>query len=271
MSSQTNFAYFLGIHNFGAAVFFAVAYFLCLPYFIFRAVKRPQYVYIIAAVFCTIRLTAFSMRAAMAKSSKAASDEGLAIGYSILNNVGFFGLLYSVYTLVLDREKITGIPLRGYLARILQNRSLIRILLIVAIAIGITGGNLMFETTKPSTIQTAKDLRNASIYIFLGVTCLLAIQTILVAQGELSSDKGSPRNVMLLSILTLLLVIRESYLAATTNHPSASTNEDFWYPLAALPELLAISILGIPGLVPSRQELQAGEEAKANESNISLN
>ena len=51
-----DYADFLGIHNFGAAVFFAVAYFLFLPYFIFRAVKQPQYVYVIAALFCTSRL-----------------------------------------------------------------------------------------------------------------------------------------------------------------------------------------------------------------------
>jgi hypothetical protein len=43
------------------------------------------------------------MRAVLAGSDSAASDLGLCIGKSIVYSVGFFGLLYSAYTLVLDR------------------------------------------------------------------------------------------------------------------------------------------------------------------------
>lgn len=43
------------------------------------------------------------MRAAIAGSESAGHDLGLIIGYTVLFNTGFFGLLYSAYTLVLDR------------------------------------------------------------------------------------------------------------------------------------------------------------------------
>jgi len=43
------------------------------------------------------------MRAVLAGSDSAGMDVGLLIGELIVYSVGFFGLLYSAYTLVLDR------------------------------------------------------------------------------------------------------------------------------------------------------------------------
>ena len=51
----------------------------------------------------SVRVTAFVMRAVLAGSDGAGSDLGLVIGEMIVYSVGFFGLLYSVYNLVLDR------------------------------------------------------------------------------------------------------------------------------------------------------------------------
>lgn len=43
------------------------------------------------------------MRATLAGSAGAGADLNLCIGEQIVYSVGFFGLLYSTYTLVLDR------------------------------------------------------------------------------------------------------------------------------------------------------------------------
>ena len=43
------------------------------------------------------------MRATLAGSDSTGSNVNLVIGESIVYSVGFFGLLYSAYTLVLDR------------------------------------------------------------------------------------------------------------------------------------------------------------------------
>lgn len=43
------------------------------------------------------------MRAVLAGSDSAGGDLNLVIGEMIVYSVGFFGLLYSAYTLVLDR------------------------------------------------------------------------------------------------------------------------------------------------------------------------
>jgi hypothetical protein len=50
-----------------------------------------------------VRVTAFIIRSVLASSSSAGENLGLLIGDEVLFGVGFFGLLYSAYTLVLDR------------------------------------------------------------------------------------------------------------------------------------------------------------------------
>jgi multidrug transporter EmrE-like cation transporter len=50
-----------------------------------------------------VRITSFSIRAALAGSASAGGDLGLIIAYAVLSGVGFFGLLYSTYTLIVDR------------------------------------------------------------------------------------------------------------------------------------------------------------------------
>lgn len=50
----------------------------------------------------TVRIAAFGIRAALAGLDSAGQTLGLLIADEILSSVGFFGLLYSAYTLVLD-------------------------------------------------------------------------------------------------------------------------------------------------------------------------
>jgi hypothetical protein len=53
----------------------------------------------------------------------------------------------------------------------------------------------------------------------------------------------------------LLLLVREAFAAATVHNPAQADKEALWYPLSALPELLAVLLFAVPGLVPSRAEM----------------
>lgn len=50
-----------------------------------------------------VRVAAFALRAVLAHSVSAGSNESLLTADEVLFGIGFFGLLYSAYTLVLDR------------------------------------------------------------------------------------------------------------------------------------------------------------------------
>lgn len=66
-----------------------------------------------------VRVTAFVMRAVLAGSDGAASNLGLVIAESVVYSVGFFGLLYSAYTLVLDRYATPTISYSNSRAKVL--------------------------------------------------------------------------------------------------------------------------------------------------------
>jgi hypothetical protein len=50
-----------------------------------------------------VRVTAFTLRAVLAGKESAGENLNLLIATQVLYSVGFFGLIYSAYTLVLDR------------------------------------------------------------------------------------------------------------------------------------------------------------------------
>jgi hypothetical protein len=63
--------------------------------------------------------------------------------------------------------------------------------------------------------------------------------------------------------MLLLLLVREAFTAATVNNPAQAGKERLWYPLSALPELLAVMLFAVPGLVPSKAALvHATEEVE---------
>ena len=121
-NDQTNQAHATGINSVAAASIFAGLYAVLLPFYILKAFRNPLYVLIILSLFCAsklvgrlvleiretdrsylVRVTAFVIRAVLAGSEAAGEDIGLLIGETIVYGVGFFGLLYSAYNLVLDR------------------------------------------------------------------------------------------------------------------------------------------------------------------------
>lgn len=60
----------------------------------------------------------------------------------------------------------------------------------------------------------------------------------------------------ILCLIVIFLLIREIYFTATIGNIS-HVNEAVWYPLGALPELLAVFLYVVPGLVPEKRELNA--------------
>lgn len=116
-----NFAKAYGYHSLAAAIIFAILYFPLLAYFIFQSFARPTYVHTVMVVFCSseptifapiilcktypvyaVRIAAFALRAVLVSIESEGQKLGLLIADQILFGVGFFGLLYSAYTLVLD-------------------------------------------------------------------------------------------------------------------------------------------------------------------------
>lgn len=66
---------------------------------------------------------------------------------------------------------------------------------------------------------------------------------------------GAKHGHLILSVIALLLLIREVFSTATVGGSSKATDERFWYPFSATTELLAVMMYAIPGLVPARSEL----------------
>ena len=52
---------------------------------------------------CLVRVVSFAMRALLAKSESAGENFHLVLAQQIIYGVGFFGVLYSTYIMVLDR------------------------------------------------------------------------------------------------------------------------------------------------------------------------
>lgn len=105
-----------------AAIIFTAVYFPLLFFAIFRAVRRPTFVFIVLCLFCIgeslvgcydegilkcfvtpARLIAFAMRAVLAGSNTAGQKINVVVAEAVIYSVGFSGLLYSAYTLILDR------------------------------------------------------------------------------------------------------------------------------------------------------------------------
>lgn len=59
----------------------------------------------------------------------------------------------------------------------------------------------------------------------------------------------------ILLLVSLLLLVREAFVTATINNGLKQNSEHLWYPLIALPEILAVILYATPGLVPQRKDL----------------
>lgn len=168
------------------------------------------------------------------------------------------------------------------LIRLTKNRRLFRLVLLVAVILGIVAST---EISSSGTIShTGKLERIISTIMFLVLTVLQAFQTFLLARMELSSmyipffnqvlhvpdahdytakgvkrdyeSFGSRHSMTILSLGALLLLVREVFYTATITNTAKQNEEHFWYPLVAVPEILVVILSATPGLVPRREEIQ---------------
>ncbi|KAG6334467.1 hypothetical protein ID866_4629 [Astraeus odoratus] len=262
--SGFNYAKAFGIESVAGAVIFAVLYTPLLLLFVRQAFMRPNYVFIVIAFFCAVRISAFILRALLASIAADGQNLQLFITYEILYNVGFFGLLYSAYTLVMDRALLSDAPLSNDpISRLTRRRPIFRLLLSAAVAVGITGVVEASVGTTQSTVDLGNTLRKVAVYMFLILCILVAFQTVLLVRAEASYGTyklsegafGARYGIHVLCLIALLLLARQAFFAATLDNSTKQNDERYWYPFAALPELVAVVLFAAPGLVPSRAEL----------------
>ncbi|OCH93979.1 hypothetical protein OBBRIDRAFT_789681 [Obba rivulosa] len=260
---SVNYAQESGIDSVAAAVIFCLLYVPLMSFYGFKAFQSKTYVHIILTFFCTVRMIAFAMRAALAGGGSAAYNENLLIGEEVIYSIGFFGLLYSAYQLVVQRQKITGVKTSyGVLSQVTSNLQLVRIAMSVAVALGIAGASDS-ASASASKVNLGKHLRTASDVIFLLLTILLVVQTVLTFKDEKQvSEKngyhgqgiGQTHGMIFLSTIAFLLLVKMLFMTATVGK-SAQNNEALFYPFSATTELIAVILFAAPGLVPSQSEL----------------
>jgi len=272
-SSNINFAAIIGVQSLGGAIVFAILFALLLAFFIRKCFTHPTYVHNMLTFFCVIRVAAFTIRAVLAGSKKAGETLGLVVADEILSQVGYFSLLYSAYTLVLDRTLLSDLRAANYpILRITRAERLFRLVLTAGVVIGIVAATRT-TSTGPSNTSDTKALRITSVAIFLALTVVQAIQTGILATSSISAQSqyyirgkdslGIRYGNYILLIISVLLMIRELFLISTVTDAAKQYNEHFFYPLVALPEILVVILYTTPGLVPRRSELQEYSSANA--------
>ncbi|KAF7366919.1 hypothetical protein MSAN_00950600 [Mycena sanguinolenta] len=264
-----DYASAFGIHSVAAAVIFAVLYLPLSLWFIRQSIKNTTYVYIILTLFCAMRLTAFIIRAILADSTKQASNEGLFIADEVLFGIGFFALLYSAYSLVLDRDVIAGGEGPAFFSlNLLRNPNLFRMLLTAGVAVSIIG-TTDSTSTNPTHVSTGLKLHKAGIAIFFALTIVQMVQTAWYFREEhslKSSERkfGDRNGPYLLSLISILMLVREVFFIATLNNSARQNEEQLWYPLVAVPEFMAVLCYSVSGLVPTRAALKAARQASGS-------
>ncbi|KAJ7772016.1 hypothetical protein DFH07DRAFT_879063 [Mycena maculata] len=258
-----DYAALFGFHSVAGAAIFAALYVPLFLWFIRQSIKNATYVYIVLVVFCLIRVVAFVLRAILAGSTTAGENLGLLIAAETLFGVGFFALLYSAYTLVLDRELVSGGERSNSLPmQLMRQRRFFRLALLIGVILGVVGTSDI-SSSSTGTSSTGTALRKASTVVFLVLTVLQLLQASVVAGESFTSGYrndsrpfGDRYGSYLICVISLLLLIREVFLTATTlGNTAKQADERLWFPLVALPEILAVMCYSISGLVPSKSAL----------------
>jgi hypothetical protein len=269
-TNSINYASYLGIHSEAAAIIFAALYAVCLPYYIFRSWNNRTYVLIFLTIFCLLRVATFAMRAALTAGS--GGNIGLLVAEQVLYGIGFFGLLLSAFILINNRFQLTGVqPGRNLIARVTSEKRLFRLILTIAVVLGVIASTKLTPDSSPSSIETGKQLRTASTALFLALCCALGLHTLFVIRVEREVQESSRQGpfgrrhgaIFLLAIIVLFL-IKEIYLVATLTQ--TMTDETAFYCLAVLPEFLAVVLFAVPGLVPDKEEVDRAGPGNADEA-----
>ncbi|KAF8207880.1 hypothetical protein K438DRAFT_1755275 [Mycena galopus ATCC 62051] len=271
-SSSIDYATLFGIHSAAAAAIFAALFIPLGFWFVRQSIKNTTMTYITLTAFCVMRVTAYIIRAIMADSTSEGSILNLFIADQVLFGVGFFALLYSAYTLVLDRDVLAGgEPGTLFSLNLLRNPHAFRMALMAVVVMGVLG-TVNSTSSNPSDVSTGQTLRKASTIVFLILTLVQVVQTIWFFRDHSSKSSRRPwgdRNGRyLICIISLLMLVREGFLTATLNNSTEQNDERLWYPLVALPEFIAVVCYSVSGLVPTRAALKEAADNSANYYNM---
>ncbi|KAF8890161.1 hypothetical protein BD779DRAFT_1671507 [Infundibulicybe gibba] len=261
-SPGIDYAKLLGIESVVAAAVLAVCYGFLLFWFLdlFFWTRPFNTVFGLLLLFNAVRVTAFIIRTVVAKSNSAGHHLGLVVGDEILFDVGFAVLLYSTYVLSLRVLAIegSGIFINANIIDVplVVIRGLFEFAMIAAVALSIIGV-IQSHSTNPHTVDLGRNLQKASTIIFLVFAVLQAYLTLRLLWaltsprvGVVEGDRG-PQGMeyygyYIRCAISLLLLMREAFATATRNDTAKFNNENFWYPLIALPEILAVMLHAIP-------------------------
>ncbi|KAJ7766296.1 hypothetical protein DFH07DRAFT_915961 [Mycena maculata] len=260
-SPSVDYATLFGIHSVAGAAIFAVLFFGMGAWFLKQSIKYTTFVYIVLTLFCSIRVPTYTIRAIMAHSTSEGSNLHVFIADQVLFGVGFWVLLYSAYTLTLDRDIIAGgEPGSIFSLNFFRNPHAFHMFLLAGVALSIIG---VVDGTSSYTSEasTGHTLRKAGTIVFLGLTVLQAAQMIWFARDTSHSNSstrpwGDRNGKYLLAIISIMMLVREVFLTATMNNSNKQNDERLWYPLVALPEFLAMICYSVSGLVPTRAALK---------------
>ncbi|KIL70443.1 hypothetical protein M378DRAFT_622737 [Amanita muscaria Koide BX008] len=265
-----DYAAYGGIQSLPAAIVFALLYVPLEVWYIRTLFHNLRRYVIVLTLFCNIRITSFIIRAVLAGNSSAAQNLSLYIAEQVLVSIGYFTLLFSAYTLVMDRTDIIKQHYLGdssqqfdhppnVILGLVQNRHLFRIAMMVAVILSIVG------SSSSSNSQSSSTLRTASVIIFLVLTALQILNALMLINLEFVDPGiryppyapfGARNGSVVLLVISLLLLTREIFTAATLGNTAVYQNEQFWYPLVAVPELIAVALYLAPGLFPEPQPAQ---------------
>ncbi|KAF8890155.1 hypothetical protein BD779DRAFT_1610892 [Infundibulicybe gibba] len=240
-SSGINYSRLFGIESVVAAAVFAALYVLFFVWFVCQFFRKKTYAFVLLASFCAIRIAAFIIRAVLARLDSSGHNLGLLVGDETLFDVGFFVLLYSAHTIVLDLTLFcASLRPTSVIGRLAASRKLFRIATTAAVAFGIYGVS-QSQSSNPHTINLAKAFRMASAIIFLVLTVLQTYQTLRLTQVEIPPYQGDDKSEQsqgmkhgsaILCVISLLLLVRQVFATVTTNDTVKQYNEHFWYPLS---------------------------------------
>lgn len=98
----------------------------------------------------------------------------------------------------------------------------------------------------------------------------LTIFSVDVSKHRANPSIGETHGQWILLTISLVLLVRELYAAITLNDPTKTANETLFYVLQAMPELIALLMFTVPGLIPSRARGEVLPTAVRNDSGSSV-
>ncbi|KAF8890156.1 hypothetical protein BD779DRAFT_1469480 [Infundibulicybe gibba] len=259
-SSGIDYAKLLGFESVAAAAAFAASYVLLLGLFneLSPLIRPANAMFAHLSLFCTIRATAFTIRAVAARLDSVGHNSSFLLGDEILFNAGFFVLLY---TLASNVQTASDAPVPA---------GIINIFLAVCWKLSVSTGMafgiasiIQSRSINPGTVNLGKNLQKASTITSLVLTVLQTSLMLRIAWAEISirvdadnrecGSWGVKYGCYIRCVISLLLLVREAFATAAIMNDTLAAqllnNEHFWYPLIALPEILAVTLYVIPGVV----------------------